>query len=390
MELKNNDGGLGLTPARMVVSPAFIAGVVAAYPFLPEALQNDLKGEEGTSDTFPDFVQSFREEVTSLSSQLDFTITTDSLFARHNFADKGSKLQEALQDRIYDKELTSFKSEVLPTMSRTRKAIFVGTSTATASAWLTVIPNKDELRLQPEHFQAALCHRYHLDQPSICTNLRCSCKRGAIVDAKGAHFQQFCAMEGLRSDTHNAIAHTLANIMRGAGCLVRTEQRVCPDNGRKSDCSTNQNPLSPLPLHVDVKVTGVHPETGALSDANALKQGRAAEAGYKEKIQDYGNLPETNNIQLLPFSVENHGFIHQQSLKLVEVLAAKAELTWRLPSKVIFEYWLKLLSIALQRGIGIAIVSRARTITSGIAASKSAAWRPVIPEEVRVYMHVDR
>ena len=59
---QEHDGGLGLTPpARMVVSPAFIAGVVAAYSFLPEALQNDLKGEKGTSD----FVQSFREEVTS-------------------------------------------------------------------------------------------------------------------------------------------------------------------------------------------------------------------------------------------------------------------------------------------------------------------------------------
>ncbi len=76
----------------------------------------------------------------------------------------------------------------------------------------------------------------------------------------------------------------------------------------------------------------------------------------------------------IPFIVENHGFIHPQSLKLLEVLAAKAELTWRLPSKVIFEYWLKVLSVTVHRAMANSIVSRARTLTSGIATSKRSAW----------------
>jgi hypothetical protein len=66
--------------------------------------------------------------------------------------------------------------------------------------------------------------------------------------------------------------------MRGAGCLVRTEQRICPDNGRKSDVATNHNPLGPTPLHIDCMVTSVHEENGEiLSNAKALLQGRAAE-----------------------------------------------------------------------------------------------------------------
>ncbi len=86
----------------------------------------------------------------------------------------------------------------------------------------------------------------------------------------------------------------------------------------------------------------VHEENGeTLSNAKALLKGRAAEDGYQYKVNDYGELPTKNNFHLLPFIVENHGFIHPQSLKLLEVLAAKAELTWLLPSKVIFEYWLK-------------------------------------------------
>lgn len=390
MELRIKDGGLGLNASTSVISPAYIAGVVAAFPFLPEALQNDLRSEAGTSVQFPGIVESFRREVSEFNTKLQSAITIESLFARDNYANKGCKLQEALQDQIYDKELQTFKSEVMLSMSRNRKAIFLSTCSAAASAWLTVIPRREELRIPSAQFQAALCHRYHLDQPSIPTNLRCTCKRGAMIDVKGAHIQQFCGMDGLRSDTHDSVAHTLADIMRGAGCLVRTEQRVCPDSGRRSDCATNQNPLASEPLHVDVKVTAVHPETGQLSNANALKQGRAAAAGFSEKINDYGNLPTTNNFQLLPFSIENHGFIEPRSLKLLEVLAAKAEISWRIPSKVIYGYYLKLISVSLQRGMANSIVSRARTISSGIATSKSAAWRPVIPEQVREYMHIDR
>jgi hypothetical protein len=70
--------------------------------------------------------------------------------------------------------------------------------------------------------------------------------------------------------------------------------------------------------------------------------------------------------------VQNHGFIHPQSLKLLDVQAAKAELTWCLPSKVIFEYWLKVLSVTLHRAMAYSIVWRARTLTSGIATPPSA------------------
>ena len=60
-------------------------------------------------------------------------------------------------------------------------------------------------------------------------------------------------------------------------------------------------------------------------------------------------------------------FFSQKSLYGLAI-AAKAELTWRLPSKVIFEYWLKVLSVTVHRAMANSIVSRARTI---------------IPEDVR-------
>jgi hypothetical protein len=69
-------------------------------------------------------------------------------------------------------------------------------------------------------------------------------------------------------------------------------------------------------------VTSVHEENGeTLSNAKALLQGRVAEAGYQYKVNDYGELPTKNSFHFSPFIVENHGFIHPQSLKLLEVLA---------------------------------------------------------------------
>ena len=390
MGLKVNDGGLGLISSADVISPAYIAGIVAAFPSLPEALQDELRSDNGPPVVYPELVRAFKLEVQLIEERTYDRIPIASLFTNINYADKGGRLQESLQDKIYEKALHKFKQEVIPTMSKSRKAIYMSTCSQSASAWLTVVPHREELRMISEHFQAALCHRYHLDQPSISVNLRCTCKKGAIIDAKGVHIQQFCGLEGWRHDTHNVIAHVLANIMRGAGCIVRTEQRICPDNGRRSDCSTNQNPLSPEPLHIDVMVTGVHPEVGdKLSNAKALIQGRAAEAGYQFKMNDYGELPIQNNFHFLPFIVENHGLIHSHSLKLIEVLASKAELTWRLPSKIIFEYWLKLLSVTLHRAMANSIVSRARSITCGIA-SKGSTWKPIVPEEIRAYVHMDR
>jgi hypothetical protein len=71
------------------------------------------------------------------------------------------------------------------------------------------------------------------------------------------------------------------------------------------------------------------------------------------------NTRLTTMVHFLPFIVENHAFIHPQSLKLLEVLAANAELTCRLPSKVIFKYWLKAISVTRHRAMADSIVSRA-------------------------------
>jgi hypothetical protein len=85
-------------------------------------------------------------------------------------------------------------------------------------------------------------------------------------------------------------------------------------------------------------VASVHEENGE-RDIIECESGFARtsrEDGYQHKVNDDGELPTKNNFHFIPFIVENHGFIHPQSLKLLEVLAAKAEFTWRLKQHIYY------------------------------------------------------
>jgi hypothetical protein len=44
---------------------------------------------------------------------------------------------------------------------------------------------------------------------------------------------------------------------------------------------------------------------------------------------------------------------------------------------------LKVISVTSHRAMANSIVSRARTLTSGIATSKRSAWKPIIPEDAQ-------
>ena len=60
MGLKVNDGGLGLISSADVISPAYIAGIVAAFPSLPEALQDELRSDNGPPVVYPELVRAFK------------------------------------------------------------------------------------------------------------------------------------------------------------------------------------------------------------------------------------------------------------------------------------------------------------------------------------------
>ena len=97
----------------------------------------------------------------------------------------------------------------------------------------------------------------------------------------------------------------------------------------------------------------------------------------------YGGSPAAYKFQLLPYVVEDRGYTHPESLKLLEVLAHRTEIAWRLRAKIIYDFWLKLLSVTLQRSIAHSILFRARTLTCRTEGRDNIL--PIDIDEVRTY-----
>ena len=385
MMLKHEDGGLGLNPSIETALAAYIAGMVAAFPYMPGTLKTELLQEAKQSHLYPNLVHTFTETVEAIEDYTkdELHLAREYFFNADNYADKGMKLQANLQQRLYDQTIVMFENDVVPRMSNARKAIFTGTRSMAASAWLTAIPHRQDLSMLPDEFQSALCYRYALDQPCILQNMRCPCKRNAVVDMKGHHISVGCAYTGKRTETHDSIRDTLHQIIGSAGHAARTEQRIANDSGDKSDITVPINPFGGERLEIDVLVTGVTPESGRLSTAKALQRGRAADAGYQSKVLTYGGSPAAYKFQLLPYVVEDRGYTHPESLKLLEVLAHRTEIAWRLRAKIIYDFWLKLLSVTLQRSIAHSILFRARTLTCRTEGRDNIL--PIDIDEVRTY-----
>ena len=385
MMLKLDDGGLGLNPSLETAMAAYIAGMVAAFPFMPGTLKTELLQEPEKCQLYPKMIQTFTETVEAIEQYtLDqLHLAREYFFNADNYADKGMKLQANLQQKLYDQSLYQFETEVVPRMSNARKAIFTATRSMVASAWLIAIPHRQDLSMLADEFQSALCTRYNLDQPSILQNMRCPCKRNTMIDMKGHHISVGCAFTGKRTETHDNVKVTLYQIIRSAGHNARMEQFLSNDTADKSDITVPINPFGGERLEIDVLVTAVTPESGSLSSNKALQRGRAAEVGFRGKIAIYGGSPAAHNYQMLPYVVESHGLIHPTSLKLLEVLAHRTESVWRLRAKTIYDFWLKLLSVSLQRSVAQSILFRARTLTCHTEGRDNIL--PIDIDEVRTY-----
>ena len=119
MMLKLDDGGLGLNPSLETAMAAYIAGMVAAFPFMPGTLKTELLQEPEKCQLYPKMIQTFTETVEAIEQYtLDqLHLAREYFFNADNYADKGMKLQANLQQKLYDQSLYQFETEVVPRMS---------------------------------------------------------------------------------------------------------------------------------------------------------------------------------------------------------------------------------------------------------------------------------
>jgi hypothetical protein len=110
----------------------------------------------------------------------------------------------------------------------------------------------------------------------------------------------------------------------------------------------------------------------SLSLKVAATSRRAANRRHREKNAKYLHLAESSNLEFLPLVFEISGAMHDETLSFFASLAKTVSEQKKIPQSVLFRFFMKSLSISLQRNIAQAINDKASHILSGKSVSEPA------------------
>jgi len=191
-----------------------------------------------------------------------------------------------------------------------------------------------------------------------------------VANTYTLHLSTHCAKHGFITTTHDNIKYCLEGICREAGRRTKIEEKHCftakyPLDKKRPDITVENNVLSQRPLVIDTTVTAPIPQpttSRQLSKQQALIPLRAANKASSDKKEKYVTVADENGLDFLAFVMESTGKIHSEGLTFLQKLSQSAESFWNIPNKTIYKYWLKLLSITLQRSLMKSIISRSHMI----------------------------
>ena len=215
-----------------------------------------------------------------------------------------------------------------------------------ASAWLGV-PVSSAAWINADLYRRAWRHRLGLFQadplPSECQ----FCSRTQEDPNHPLTCQQL--RRSLRNLPHDAVQNTIQHEMRNS-CGLNVQGQ--PKYDRKL---TDTMVLDEKVVEVDYVVTS--PDCRSHVEAAAEANGAAAEKAFQGK--EAAHLEHCNAVgsKLMPFAIETHGRVHPKSQLLLKEMAPL--MTDMQPAQAIYKLR-QLVSVALQRGIGLAFKQYAR------------------------------
>jgi len=175
-----------------------------------------------------------------------------------------------------------------------------------------------------------------------------------------------CSREGVRQNTHDSLTIVLHNILRMYGIHARRE--VCPfkethpKSKKRLDIVISEGQLGcEKKMLLDVTVTNpinVHTRAGR------GHQDAASNAAYNTKIKKYGALAEAVNCVVKPVVFESTGRIHTETVKLFKRIAGVEGSDVCSDSKNLYRYWMRIVSVTLQKGLAKAFLTGRRRLMS--------------------------
>jgi hypothetical protein len=247
--------------------------------------------------------------------------------------------------------------------------------------FLQAVPKFDKFRLSNLQFCTAIRFRYQFPMARHRSGMRCTCKVGndyVVIDSKGHHILTGCTQNGSKRITlHNAIVHSINNCLKYCGCWTQLEERAFPGHDAKPDISirhpihSNKNDLF-LDVSIATPYIGIQrgrtepPLLNRQPDMAAVKTKlRAAKSRYSQKITKYAPFMQTRpDAEFLPFVFETSGAIHADATQLLSKYANHAADIKKIPQAIIYDYFLKIVSVAFQRNLADSICSRLHNLSS--------------------------
>ena len=121
-----------------------------------------------------------------------------------------------------------------------------------------------------------------------------------------------------------------------------------------------------------------------LAPVNVIQLGRAADHAHNEKIRKYGEVCQVNGFSFKPIIFESNGFVHAETVSFIKRVAKSCASTKKIPHETIFNYLMKGLSMALQKGLANAILKKFQSLAESGMNDYALVDKAVFDDGIRM------
>ena len=148
---------------------------------------------------------------------------------------------------------------------------------------------------------------------------------------------------------HNAIKDEVMQLAQHAGCKATDSGlgKILTDDGRQGDTLFTGLGRNGTDLVVDYCIANACASSYVEQSCNV--EGYAMSYLENVKITKYKEMYRRIGVDFMPFALEMHGAISDSSLKFIRKLASAASELHDIPYCIMFSYWQRRISMALQK-----------------------------------------
>ena len=368
-KLSIHDGGLGIGSAFALSRVAFVASLIDFHKNHNNRLSVDQLVED-KGEYYNEFHTAAGQFVSN-----EFGIDALLSLTRENKV----SIQQQLYAQVESLQLSNTK-EYLKDVNTHHLVWFNGLLNNEAGKWLEALPVYEKFHMSPMEFRTSLRYRLFMKMANFVPGASCSCARHPVLDQYGHHLSTGCGVGAHTIATHNYIRDELNSALKYAGYFTKKEEKdlfinglvnVPADNTQKNlrpDISVINYEGNAQKLLLDIRVASTLAyANNQLAPVNVIQLGRAADHAHNEKIRKYGEVCQVNGFSFKPIIFESNGFVHAETVSFIKRVAKSCASTKKIPHETIFNYLMKGLSMALQKGLANAILKKFQSLAeSGI------------------------